>query len=129
MQIDQYIGGLIRKAGGWWLHSKTSCLPFLPLKLRCFRPTIERGRTITADELAKTAGFKNRNAANRQYGLVGKAVHELTRCALQKDDHGEQLMTSAIEIGLDKATEDGQFRWKLRDHVACALRALGIVAE
>jgi uncharacterized protein YPO0396 len=86
-------------------------------------------RTITADELAKVAGFKNHNAANLQYGLVGKAIHELTRCELQKDGNGAVLMTSAIAIGLDKASEDGQFRWKLRDDVASALKALGIVAE
>jgi len=85
------------------------------------------GKTITATKLAEAAGYKNYNAANMQYGYVGKYLHEEIFVPLKKRKDGTDIFTSALATGeANETTPEKQWKWTMKTEVADAIASLGL---
>lgn len=88
-------------------------------------------RCITATELAAAANFKEFRAANLQYGKLGALIFwELPSRLPRRKSDDQPIWTCAIAFEEDATAggdyEDAQFRWRMRPHIAEALRAAKI---
>ena len=84
---------------------------------------------ITATELAKAAGYEGYQAANLQYGRVGWLLYgELPTSLPRRASDGQLIYTCALAEQEDQRTSDeAQWVWKLRPHIAEALVAAKVV--
>ena len=85
-------------------------------------------QTLTPTELAKAAGYSNYNAANLQYGNVGKLLNEVLPIELSTRADGSPVYTSALATEGERVGAEEHWRWKLRPQVAFAIEALGFAA-
>lgn len=85
-------------------------------------------RCLTATQLAKAAGYKGFSAANLQYGLLGAMLYgEMPRSLPTRAD-GSPIMTCMIADDVDqRQASEGQWLWKMRQHIAEGLAASGII--
>lgn len=82
----------------------------------------EAGDTgLTATQLAKAAGYKNFNAANLQYGLLGQKVVDHLHLTLPDSEvrEGESAMTVALADWVDTPGEE--FVWIMHPELRAAL--------
>lgn len=83
-------------------------------------------RTMTAEQLAEAAGYSGYEAANLQYGLLGRRVAELLDYRPPfSDERGEPVWTMALATGVRSAGGRGLWIWTLRPEVAVAVQRLG----
>jgi hypothetical protein len=84
--------------------------------------------TLTATELARTAGYDSYEVANFQYGKLGRQVAEFLNLPLRIDPRrGEPVWTTAIAAGADEGEdENGHWQWTMHPEVVQALRDLNM---
>lgn len=83
-------------------------------------------RTMTAEQLAEAAGYSGYEAANLQYGLLGRRVAELLDYRPPfSDERGEPVWTMALATGVRSAGGRGLWIWTLRPEVTVAVQRLG----
>ena len=85
-------------------------------------------KTMTAGELARSAGYRSYASANEKYGVLGKMLaRELGHTPEMTDNStGAPVWTFTLaEAGL--RTEEDHFTWKMRSEVARALEILNAV--
>ncbi|RYD82177.1 MAG: hypothetical protein EOP84_09830 [Verrucomicrobiaceae bacterium] len=81
---------------------------------------------ITATQLATAAGFANFNAANLQYGFLGKALGEQLSFTPTLRNNGEPVWTSVLATG-ERPSDTGaseHYVWTMRPQVVEALLSL-----
>lgn len=83
---------------------------------------------LTATELAQAAGYKDYQAANLQYGLLGYALAEEMAWTPDAREDGTPVWTYALATDADEdrhqsSQGEGGFRWRLRPQVIEALSA------
>lgn len=83
-------------------------------------------RSLTATELAKAAGYANYNAANLQYGSVGKLLWEELPTKLPIGPDGAPIYTFALAELSDQTAPNDQWVWRMRPEIAAALLELGL---
>ncbi len=83
-------------------------------------------RSLTATQLAEAAGYANYNAANLQYGFVGKMIWEEVPIDLETRPDGTPIFTFALAVPGNKAAPEDQWIWKMRPELAEAVSALGL---
>lgn len=79
--------------------------------------------TLTATQLSQAAPYRDYQAANIQYGLLGRLLAEEMGWHPDKRNDGTPVWTTALatDANADEAGE-GQFRWQLRPQIVHALR-------
>lgn len=84
-------------------------------------------RILTARQLAKAAGYANFNAANLQYGHLGRMISNLIGNGWIRHEYtGEPIWTYGIATGpTGKDVDTVEWEWQLRPEVAQALELLG----
>jgi hypothetical protein len=80
------------------------------------------GRTLTATQLAKAAGYKNYRAVNLQYGLIGA---KLAALMAWKVPEGAQASYACAAFYRTDAEED--WRWEMHPAFAEALKKAELV--
>jgi hypothetical protein len=81
---------------------------------------------MTATQLADAAGYANYNAANLQYGNVGKALYEEYPLDIPCYDNGSPIYTFMIGTAGNKEADEREWVWKMRPEVVAALEELGL---
>jgi hypothetical protein len=83
------------------------------------------GRTLTSREIARAGGYKDYEAANLQYGLLGRKIAELLEYRPERrfsDDH--PIWTLTLANGQRDQRSD-LWRWTMHDELAKAMDELG----
>ena len=83
-------------------------------------------RSLTANQLAKAAGYANYNAVNLQYGLVGKLLWEELPTTLPAAEAGNPIFTFAIAEAGNRDGPEDQWVWQMRTEVAAAVKEVGL---
>jgi hypothetical protein len=84
-------------------------------------------QTLTATELARSAGYDSFSAANLHYGVLGYRIAGFLELPVPESPERKQpVWTSALADGPDDAVPDGQWRWVMHPEVLKALRDLGM---
>ncbi len=81
---------------------------------------------LTAAQLAEAAGYANFNAANLQYGYVGKALYEEYPLEIPAYANGTPIYTFMLATGVGKNADEAHWVWELRPEVASAIESLGL---
>jgi hypothetical protein len=84
-------------------------------------------REITATQLADAAGYESYSAANLQYGRIGWMLFGEIPTNIPSRD-GKRIYTFTLASGKEDRDNDQDWVWKMRPHVADALKLLGIVS-
>ena len=87
-----------------------------------------KNHSITATQLAEAAGYANYNAANLQYGTLGKLMGHNLGFLPPKRQNGERMWWCTLSNGNDSdSNPDGHFEFVMRKELAEALEKLGWV--
>jgi len=98
---------------------------FLMLKAHYRSPE----RKISAERLAKAAGYPNYNIGNEQYGSFAHQICDLLDYQPEMWGDGEGGWTNALCTVSGDKDQQGHFQWILRTEVAEALEQLGLVEK
>jgi hypothetical protein len=81
---------------------------------------------ITATQLAKAADYLNYNAANLQYGNIGKALYEEYPLEIPQRSDGSLIYTYMLATGTGDDADEKEWVWELRPEVVAAIETLGL---
>lgn len=84
------------------------------------------GHVITATRLAEAAGYANYNAANLQYGTLGRKLALYLGYLPPKYKTGERMWWQTLSSGNEASSQtiDGHFEFVMRPEMAAALKEL-----
>ena len=81
---------------------------------------------ITATQLADAANYSNYNAANLQYGNVGKLLYEEYPLDIPRHSDGSLVYTFMLATAGNKEADEKEWVWEMRPEVVSAIEALGL---
>ena len=84
------------------------------------------GHSITASKLSEAVGFQNYNAANLQYGTLGKEIANYLNYEPPKRSNGEPVWFWTISSGNEASdtTLDGHYEFVMRPELVDALETM-----
>ncbi len=85
-----------------------------------------KNQTLTAGELAASAGYSSYSSANVHYGKVGKALFELAPINLPKREDGSPIYTFYLAEASKDNEDEEYWHWKLRPEVSKSIEILGL---
>ena len=80
--------------------------------------------TLTATELANSAGYGNYSAANLHYGTLGRLLGSHLPMEPQRREDGTPIWTTILATGNPDCLEDERYQWIMRPELVQALRDL-----
>nr|WP_315207625.1 HNH endonuclease [uncultured Albidiferax sp.] len=84
-------------------------------------------KQISAERLAKAAGYSSYTTGNQQYGAFAHQVADLLEYQPDIKVRGETRWTPTLCIESTVSDQSGHFQWILRPEVALALEEMGLV--
>ncbi len=84
-------------------------------------------RTVTATELAAAAGYRTWTTAHQQYARIGRTLGQAMLFEPRSRSGGVPAWVLVLADSADADKPDSRRRWRMRDQLADALKAAGIV--
>lgn len=84
-------------------------------------------RTLDAQALAEAAAYPRSTVANLHYGKVGRLLGEALLFQPRGRQQGTPNWTLLLAETADESGPECEWRWRMRDEVAAALEAVGLV--
>lgn len=84
-------------------------------------------RTLNAQALAEAAAYPRPTVANLHYGKVGRLLGEALLFQPRGRQQGTPNWTLLLAEAADETGPECEWRWRMRDEVATALEAVGLV--